>query len=142
MKHRKKITWNAGQVPELAKRPRMPAYTPEPDVIDEDLKAAWNESFVGQICTSNYHLASYGSPSSYLSSGFPHPLLITISEHDVAYLNSAIGYIPKECPVIYLGRTYVDCVGTKSRVIKRSYVTIFFAGAKYLVSDPNLLKPI
>lgn len=141
MKNRKKVTWNAGQTPELYKRPRMPAYTSEPDLLDDELREAWNNSFVGQICTANYHLASYGNPSSYVNSGFPHPLLMAVQDYDASYLNSSI-YVPKGAPIMYLGRTYVDCIGTKSRVIKRPYVTIFFGGSKYLVSDPNFLKPI
>jgi hypothetical protein len=142
MRHRKKVTWNAGQSPTVNQRPRMPVYTPEPDVIDADLKQAWNDSFIGQICLTNNHLACYGDSSYYTSNGYPHPILNPVADHDASYINNTTSYIPKTYPVIYLGRTYVDCIGTKSRIIKRPYVTVFFSGAKYLIADPNMLKPI
>jgi len=141
MRHRKKITWNAGQKPEIAKRPRLPPYVSEPEIIDENLKQAWNNSFVGQICVANTHLICYSNPSYYTSNGFPYPLLNPVDSNDL-FINTTEIHVPINHPVIYLGRTYVDCVGTKSKIIKRPYISIFFGGGKYLIPDPNALKPI
>lgn len=131
---KKKVTWNAGQVSEkiTTSRRRLPPYSPEPDVKDPDLRESWRTIEVGQaliILTE-----SFSQPGSNL---FPHPI---VYPYPGGWSNEN-QFLPGHL-AIYLGQTHVPMMGSKNRIISKPYHTVFFNGAKYLIHDPNMMKPI
>lgn len=132
---RKKVTWNSGQRPERHTRPRLPAYQPEPDIVDPDLKASWADVNVGQMCVASSPM--FASSRYHNESAYPHPILY-------AGLGGWQGevQIEKGQVLIYVGQTHVNCIGSKNRIISKPFHTVFFNGTKLLIADPNNLKPI
>lgn len=131
---KKKVTWNTGQVPERTNtaRYRLPAYYPEPDINDPDLRESWQTVEVGQalmILTE-----SFSQPGNTM---YPHPIVYP----GVNGWHGENRFMPGHL-AIYLGQTHVPMLGSKNRIISKPYHTVFFNGAKYLVHDPNTMKPI
>ncbi len=130
---KKKITWSAGQTPTPKRMPALPPYSPEPAIADEELKSAWSRAYIGQMCQIiNPMFARKGGGEAY-------PMPVMFSGHGW-YVDDT--KVEAGQPVIYIGRTNVNCLGTKGKIISKPYVTIFYHGIKYLVSNPNDLKPI
>jgi hypothetical protein len=130
---KKKVTWNAGQVPEKHSRPRLPHYTAEPEVRDEALREAWSQAYVGQMCLAlNSMFARHSNDRS-----FPHPVMHGGEGGWGGEFNAVPGQV-----MVYLGHTHVECLGSKGKIIKRPYMTVFFNGTKFLIADPNNLKPL
>ena len=131
MVQRKKVVWNQGQTPEKYKSVRLPTYIPEPDIKDPELQTLWNEVYVGQMCVPTYEM--------FVNTGYKgaYPLPMTVLGDGYGYLTLKVDH-----PVLYVGETRVDCQGSKSRVITRSYATILVGAERFLVPDRNFLKPI
>ncbi len=129
---KKKVTWNAGQVPERTVRPRLPVYVAEPEIRNEDLRNAWADVYVGQIC-----LALNSMFARQSNDNFPHPVMYG----GEGGWGSEINAVPGQA-MIYLGHTHVNCIGSKGRIINKPYTTVFFNGIKFLIADLNNLKPI
>jgi hypothetical protein len=131
---KKKVTWNPGQVPERNSRPRLPPYVAEPEVKDESLREAWNQAHVGQMCLAlNSMFARHTSRDSL----YPHPMMYGGEGGWGGEVNAMPGQA-----MVYLGHTHVECLGSKGKIIKRPYMTVFFNGMKFLIADPNNLKPL
>ena len=129
---KKKVTWNAGQVPERTSRPRMPVYVAEPEIRNEDLRDAWSGAYIGQMCLAlNIMFARQSNDN------FPHPVMYG----GEGGWGSEINVVPGQA-MIYLGHTRVSCIGAKGRIIDKPYTTVFFNGIKFLIADLNNLKPI
>lgn len=131
MLQKKKVIWNAGQVPERNKRPRMPIYIAEPTILDEDLNAAWSKAHVGQMCIVVQNMMHRTIAT------FPYQLMFVDS-----FVPSHEQSVCHGTTMLYLGRTYIECIGSKEKIISRPYITVLLNGAKFLVVDPNSLKPI
>lgn len=134
MLQKKKVVWNVGQVSERSKIPRrrLPIYVAEPIILDEELHAAWNRVQIGQMC-----IVVQNMTTMRLNTEFPYPLMLigdAWSDHERNVCSGTT--------MIYLGRTYVECIGSKNRVISRPYITVLFNGVKFLIVDPNSSKPI
>lgn len=131
---KKKLTWNAGQTAERYTRPRLPPYTPLPDVNDPELLTAWDSISVGDILLSTEpHFIRH---ETYYKT-IPHPMMVP---GDVAW--GAEKLIPTGASMIYIGTTNVDCQASKGRVISIPYPTVFYDGARYLIQNPNHFKPL
>lgn len=128
---KKKVTWSSGQGPSPRNIAKMPAYFPTPEIVDQELKDAWSQIVVGQICLVTDEMNAFPSNDGL----YPYPIMRQGGWYGDASVN--IGQ-----PVVYIGQTNVNCLGTKGRIISKPYATIFYNGSKYLVSDPNCLKPI
>jgi len=137
MKKGKKVTWNAGQVPERLIKPRLPHYFPAPDIIENENRDAWHRLDVGQM----------------LLAIKPHSANVSVSKRDlfpypVMYPYASGRYYPEDVQVdegqvmVYLGITNVDCLGAKGRIISKPYPMVFFRGSRYLIHDQNYLKPL
>ena len=146
MVFKKKVSWNAGQVPERIAQPKMPVYVMEPEIQNEDLRDAWSGVYIGQMCLAlnimfahqsndNFpHPVMYGGTGGWGKLNFPHPVMY-------GSVGSEINIVPGQS-MIYLGHTHVSCIGAKGRIIKKPYAVIFFNGIKFLIADLNNLKPI
>lgn len=138
MGQKKKVTWNSGQTPDRPKSLNIPIYTPEPDVEDVSIRDSWNSIDVGHICIAMTDMFAVSSPARQSrESKFPFPVLYSGNAQWGGELQVKEGQM-----LIYLGQTYVNCLGSKNRIISRPYKTVFFNGSKYLLSDPNNLKPL
>jgi len=129
-----KVTWNPGQQPASHSGPRLPAYSAQPEIIDVDLRAAWNNLLVGEMLIA---LQPHFVRSNFQGGWFPHPILFPGDlgrGHDIT--------VPVGQLMVYLGMTNVDCRGTKGKIISKPYPTVLFNGVRYLVQDPNHLKPL
>lgn len=131
---KKRLTWNAGQVPERRNKPRLPVYTPLPLIADPDLGAAWDSLLVGHmLMMTEPHFIEH-SPA-YVA--IPHQVLIVGDLTWGAPKNFSTGTL-----MMYLGTTNVDCQGSKGRIITKPYPTVFHEGSRYLIQDPNFFKPL
>jgi hypothetical protein len=130
---KKKVTWNAGQVPEKHSRTRLPHYTAEPEVRDEALREAWSQAYVGQMCLALNSMFARHSNDRL----FPHPVM----HGGEGGWGGEFNAVPGQA-MVYLGHTHVECLGSKGKIIKRPYMTVFFNGTKFLIADPNNLKPL
>ena len=132
MAFKKKVSWNAGQVPERIAQPRMPVYVMEPEIQNEDLRDAWCGVYIGQMCLALNIMFAHQS-----NDNFPHPVMYG----GAGGWGNEINIVPGQS-MIYLGHTHVSCIGAKGRIIKKPYAVIFFNGIKFLIADLNNLKPI
>lgn len=131
---KKKVTWNAGQTAERGSRPRLPPYTPLPDIDDPDLLAAWDTMAVGNILVTT---APHFIRNETYYKTIPHPMMIS---GEMAWGMEKT--VPVGSSMIYLGTTNVDCQGSKGRVISTPYPTVFYDGGRYLIQNPNNFKPL
>jgi len=131
---KKKVTWNAGQTAEKHSRPRLPPYTPLPDIKDPDLQAAWDSLSVGDILLSTE--PHFIRNETYYKT-LPHPMIVL---GELAWGMEKT--IPVGASMIYLGTTGVDSLGSKGRIISTPYPTVFYDGGRYLIQNPNNFKPL
>jgi hypothetical protein len=132
MAFKKKVSWNAGQVPERISQPRMPVYVMEPEIRNEDLRDAWSGVHIGQMCLALNVMFAHQS-----NDNFPHPVMYG----GEGGWGSKVNVVPGQV-MIYLGHTHVSCIGAKGRIIKKPYAAVFLNGIKFLIADLNNLKPI
>jgi len=111
----------------------MPAYSPAPDIFDIELKAAWSRAYVGQMC----QVISPMYAKKTHSDAYPSPVLYSGIRWVGDDMQLEIGQ-----PLIYIGQTNVNCLASKGRIISKPFITVFYDGIKYLVPNPNDLKPI
>jgi len=135
---KKKVIWNHGKTPERSTQRNIPPYVAEPEISDAALRDSWNHIYVGHICFATTNLFAMITPPKYsIENYFPFPVL---------YAGDGGGWngdleVKEGQILIYLGNTYVNCVGSKNRIISKPYKTVFFNGLKFLISDPNSVKP-
>lgn len=136
MRHRKKVVWNSGQVPDRHPMARMLPYRPPKEIIDDTLRHAWEEVKVGDMLTAieSYYI----QPNDYHVNNVPYPVMYP----GVGGYGYADPEILPGTLMVYLGTTNVDCAGAKGRTISKPYATVFYNGKKYLINDQNYLKPL